>query len=170
MFANEPWTIFDVDVGKIAVKMTGHMQKFVNDEELRDWFLPSFTTTSDNDIVVAAVVMMGTLQEYFSYVAATACGIPSVTLLGERSDWVELVAKLGNIRTFGEEPSLFASLLKPVLGSFVASFDHPDSSQTLEGSGYDYLSGWITAFCFWDTDGKCLYNREGLKYPKQSSQ
>ncbi len=26
------------------------------------------------------------------------------------------------------------------------------------GSGSDHYSGWITAFCFWDDDEKCLYN------------
>jgi hypothetical protein len=26
------------------------------------------------------------------------------------------------------------------------------------GSGPFYLSGWITAFCFWKPDGRCLYS------------
>jgi hypothetical protein len=171
--ADEAGTIVDVDVGEMAVQMTTLMQNFVTDEELRGWFLPSFTTTSDNDKIVAAVIMMGTLQNYFKYVMVTRCGIPSVTLLGERSDWVDLLAKLEKIHTFGEEPRLFASLLKPVLEAFVASFDQPESPQTMvfwsksvhhdAGSGYNHLSGWITAFCFWDREGKCLYNRDGLQ-------
>jgi hypothetical protein len=52
-------------------------------------------------MVVAAVIMM-----------VTRSGIPSVTLRGERSDWVNLLAKLDEMHTFGEEPRLFASLLK----------------------------------------------------------
>lgn len=97
----------------------------------------------------------------------TRCGIPNVTLLGERSDWVDLLAKLEKIHT---------SLLKPVLGAFVASFDQPDAPQTRDfwsrsvrhdaGSGYSHLSGWVTAFCFWDRKGKSLYNRDGLRLSK----
>jgi hypothetical protein len=176
VIADEAGTIVDVDVGKMAVQMTTLMQNFVVDEELRSWFLPSFTTTSDNDRIVAAVIMMGTLQKYFTYVMVTRCGIPSVTLLGERSDWVDLLAKLEKIHTFGEEPRLFASLLKPVLEAFVASFDQPDSPQMKDfwsksvhhdaGSGYSHLSGWVTAFCFWNREGKCLYNRDGLELSK----
>lgn len=173
VLANENGTIFQVDVGEMAVRMTTLMQEFICDEELRTWFMPAFTTTTDDDKVVAAVVMMGTFQKYFHYVFVTRCGIPSVTLLGERDDWVDLLAKLEKIHTFGEEPSLFATLLKPVLALFLASFDQPDSPQTLEfwsksvhhdaGSGYNHLSGWITAFCFWNKEGKSLYNGEGLK-------
>ena len=29
------------------------------------------------------------------------------------------------------------------------------------GSGPRYLTGWITAFCFWDSDGKLLYRDPG---------
>jgi len=58
--------------------------------------------------------------------------------------------------------------LKPVLGYFVRSFDEPDSPEVVSfwnriahfedgGSGPAYLSGWLTAFCFWDSDGKMLY-------------
>lgn len=173
VIADEDGTIVDVDVGKMAVQMTTLMQNFVNDEELQSWFLPSFTTTNDNDRIAAAVIMMGTLQKYFTYVMVTRCGVPSVTLLGERSDWINLLAKLDKIHGFGEEPRLFASLLKPVLEAFVASFDHPDAPQTKDfwsksvhhdaGSGYSHLSGWVTAFCFWNREGKSLYNQDGLK-------
>ncbi|KAE8373506.1 hypothetical protein BDV26DRAFT_271957 [Aspergillus bertholletiae] len=61
----------------------------------------------------------------------------------------------------------FARLLRPILERFVASFDDPSSPHIREfwnkcvhetgGSGPYYLSGWITAFCFWDEKGNCLY-------------
>jgi hypothetical protein len=57
--------------------------------------------------------------------------------------------------------------------TFVAPFDYPGLPRTLDfwgksvhrnaGSGYDYLSGWITPFCFWNREGKRLHNREGLE-------
>ena len=34
----------------------------VVDKDLKDWILPDFTTTSHNDTVVSAVLMMSTLK------------------------------------------------------------------------------------------------------------
>ena len=164
----EVGSIDTVDFGRLAVRMTEEIERNVLDPELRTWIMPSFTSTTDTDRVVAAILMMGTMQKYFSYVMDLLCGIPSVTLLGERDDWAQLVAKLDKIPQFGEEPAKFATLLKPVLTRFLESFDDPDSPELVTfwdkcahyiagGSGPDYISGWITAFCFWDEDGNCLY-------------
>lgn len=159
--------IYTVDFGVLAVRMTKLIEENVIDPELRTWIFPAFSTTTDSDKVVAAILMMGTLQKYFSYRMALLCGIPSVTLLGDREDWVQLVTKLDKIPELGEEPATFARLLRPVLERFVASFDRPGDPEVLEfwsrcvhktgGSGPQYLSGWITAFCFWNEDGRPLY-------------
>ena len=55
-------------------------------------------------------------------------------------------------------------MLKPVLQGFIDTFKNPESDSVKEiwkricdwqgGSGMSYYSGWITAFCFWDTKGK----------------
>lgn len=156
-----------VSVGDLAVRMTKLIEKNVVDPELRSWIMPKFSTTTSSDKVVAAVLMMGALQNYFSYKMCLACGIPSVTLLGERGDWVSLVNKLDKIPRLGKEPAKFAKLLQPVLKRFVTSFDSPPLRETRDfwgkcvheipgGSGPPYLSGWITAFCFWDDKGNPL--------------
>ena len=161
-------TIDTVDFGKLAVEMTYQIEKNVLDPELRTWIMPAFSTTTTSDHVVAAILMMGALQRYFSYTMHLMCGMPSVTLLGERGDWELLVKKLDKIPQLGKEPAHFAELLMPVLQRFVVSFDEPEEEQTRKfwsrivhqtsGSGPHYLSGWITAFCFWKEDGKCLYH------------
>lgn len=164
-------TIHTVDLGRLAVTMTEEIEKNVIDPELRAWMLPDFTTTTASDTVVAAILMMGSMQKYFSYAMCLLCGLPSVTLLGEREDWEKLLKRVSKIPTFGKEPARFASLLEPVLKRFVASFDDPTSPVLREfwnqcahhvggGSGPTYLSGWVTAFCFWDEEGTCLDNPE----------
>ena len=83
------------------------------------------------------------------------CGIPSVTLEGEKSDWERLLARLDKLDSFGEEPKIWAALLRPILTRFVRAFDgEPDVDfwsrvchYHRHGSGQSYLSGWITAFC-----------------------
>ncbi|KAL0573501.1 hypothetical protein V5O48_008454 [Marasmius crinis-equi] len=160
-------TVKTVDFGKLAERMTHLIHKNVLDPDLRSWIIPDFSTTTPNDRVVASVLMMGTLQKYFSYRMTLICGIPTVTLEGERRDWERLLEKLPKLETLGDEPKQFAALLKPILRHFVASFDDPQSESVRTfweriahktgGSGPYYLSGWITAFCFWDQDGKSLY-------------
>jgi len=90
------------------------------------------------------------------------CGIPAITLEGNRSDWVKLFDRIEKLEEFGKEPSAWATLLRPILSKFVSAFDgdhdlgfwgkichHEDL-----GSGPAYLSGWITAFCVWSNNGK----------------
>lgn len=169
LIVNGVGTIHTADLGTLAVTMTHEIQKNVLDPGLQKWIMPEFSTTTDNDKIVAAIQMMGTMQKYFSYKMCLLCGIPSVTLLGERDDWELLLKKLDKIPQLGKEPIRFAELLTPILKRFVACFDDPTSPDLRDfwgkcahrysgGSGPTYLSGWATAFCFWNEDGKTSYH------------
>lgn len=158
--------------GLFAQMMGGLLEKKVVDPELRRWILPAFSTTTRDDSVVASILMMGTLQKYFTYTCGTVCGLPSVTLLGTEGDWENILLRLEKLKNYGQEPTIWYNLLKPVLKRFLKTVQDPDSEEVLDfwqkivheynmGSGPSYLSGWITAFCFWDTDGRLLYRDEG---------
>ena len=161
--------IHTVNFGTLARHMTKEIQNNVKDPDLQAWIMPEFSTTTDSDRAVAAVLMMGAMQKYFSYGMRLRCGIPSVTLLGEREDWEKILNKLNKLSEFGDEPTTFAELVRPVVRNFIATFDaqFKPSAEILDfwsriadrhsgGSGPSYLSGWITAFCMWDEDGKLL--------------
>jgi len=118
---------------------------------MKHWIMPAFTTTTKVDQTVAAIMMMSTFQKYFSYGCGLKCGLPSVTLLGDRYDWEMLAAKATQLPTFGGEAKMWYELLKPVLARFVASFDAPDGPETIDfwqkiahhsggGSGPTYIS------------------------------
>ncbi|KAF8147390.1 hypothetical protein B0H34DRAFT_341577 [Crassisporium funariophilum] len=92
-------TRYTVDFGDLARQMTGEIHKNVVDAKLKDWILPDFTTTTDSDTVISAVLMMATLKAYFDFKMSLMCGIPSVTLEGEKSDWENILSRLENLKT-----------------------------------------------------------------------
>ena len=160
-------TRYTVDHGLMTRRMTEEMDKFIVDQAFKDWILPRFSTTTSNDVVVASVVMMATLKEYFSYKMVLDCGIPSVTLEGEKSDWEEILRRASKLKEYGKETTAWYALLEPVLTRFVRAFDAPDADENLDfwqkvadvrnlGSGMTDLSGWITAFCAFSSKGKWL--------------
>ncbi|KAF4618565.1 hypothetical protein D9613_009794 [Agrocybe pediades] len=155
-------TRYTVDFGSLAQQMTDLIHKNVVDNDLKDWILPDFSTTTKSDTVTCAVLMMATLKAYFDYTMHLTCGIPSVTLDGDRSDWVKILERIDKLDAFGEEPKAWANLLRPILRRFVSAFDgEPDLDfwgkvchHYNNFSGPSYLSGWITAFCVWSSKGK----------------
>jgi hypothetical protein len=151
--------------------MTELITQNVKDPSLREWIMPSFSTTTDSDKISAAIIMMGTMQKYFAYFLGITCGIPSVTLLGEKKDWEDILERIQFLGTFGpdhEELLIWNSVLTGVVSNFVRTFDAPDSPEVVkfwqrtvhqfadDYSGEKLITGWLLAFCFWDADGKPL--------------
>jgi hypothetical protein len=167
-------SINTVDFGLFARRMTDLLQKNVKDPNLRDWMMPAFSTTKVDDRTTAAVLMMGSLQAYFSYTSFMTCGIPSVTLLGQREDYKDILQRLDKLAELGPETTDWAALLRPILRMFMASFDDAKSAYVQDfwskiahyqgGSGMSCLSGWLTAFCFWRNDGTPMFYREAPKF------
>ncbi|GBE82870.1 hypothetical protein SCP_0412570 [Sparassis crispa] len=87
--------------------MVARMHADVVDKTLTGWILPDFTTTTADKTVCSALTMM-TLKRYFAYSVitscATACGIPSVILEGEKDDWLKLLQRVDKLDEFGNEP------------------------------------------------------------------
>ena len=163
-------TRYSINWGLFAQKICDLLEENVVDAELREWMMPAFSTTEKKDMVVASVLMMGSMQKYFEFKCRIECGLPSVTLLGEKKDWELVLGRLEKLSSWGEEPALFERLLKPVLQRFVRSFDEPEGEEVVTfwgqiahhargGSGPSYYSGWITAFCLWDKEGKCMFRK-----------
>jgi len=160
---------YNVDFGTFAKKMTSLIEKNIIDPELREWILPEFTTTTAQDEVIASILMMCSMQKYFSFLCRILCGIPSVTLLGEKADYEKLLYKLEKLSSFGDEPHQFGTLLKPVIRKMIRTFEDPSDSAVIDFwqrildvnnqmSGTTIYSGWIAAFCFWDEEGRRLHD------------
>ncbi|KAF8188894.1 hypothetical protein K438DRAFT_1972077 [Mycena galopus ATCC 62051] len=69
-----------LDFAVMSRKMVGLIEKNLIDPTLREWVMPRFTTTTENDTTVAAVLVMATLKQYFAYsFGRSACG-PTIRL------------------------------------------------------------------------------------------
>ena len=174
-------TLETVDFGDFAQQMAGLVTKNIKDPGLGDWVMPSFSTTTNTDRVVASVLFMGAMQKYFSYTCGLLCGLPSVTLLGDISDWQAILNRLPMLEKPGDEPSEFVEMLRPILNNFIRSFEEPEHEEVVRfwntiatrnpmSSGTPYYTGWITAFCFWDDEGRAKprnsrNNLGGVIYP-----
>lgn len=161
-----PFPLKAVNMGRFALEMIRVIQGNVVDPELRDLILPNFSTTTENDTSVASAVMIGALENYFEYRLLYGCGFPSVTLLGEKSDWEEILSKVQKLPKYGRETAEWSRILIPTIQHMISTFDDPDSQQIKDfwlrtchaagtaASGIRTLSGWITAFSFWSEEGK----------------
>ncbi|KAJ7859106.1 hypothetical protein B0H13DRAFT_2075329 [Mycena leptocephala] len=156
------------DFGRLAREMVSLIEKNIVDPTLRAWALPDFSTTTVNDTTVSSIVLMATLKAYFEHAYCdVCCGIPRVTLEGERRDWEKLLQRLEKLKEYGLETVAWYHLLVPVLSRFVTAFDNPNGKSNVEfwqnvahfepgGSGPSYYSGWITAFCAFNDKGDWL--------------
>ncbi|KAF9373495.1 hypothetical protein CPC16_001833 [Podila verticillata] len=118
------------DFGNLAVQMGELIQEHVLDPELREWIMPDFTTTTTDDRIITSVIMMSTLKKYFKYRMFKMCGLPAVTLLGEKDDWEKLLVRIEKLTEYGEETTQWHNLLKAVLTNFVETFNNPAFEET----------------------------------------
>jgi len=71
------------------------MRSLISDnlKSTSNWIIPDFTTTTVDDQVINGVVLMATMEKYFSYKFRVGCGIPNISLLGTAEDWKKLKDK-----------------------------------------------------------------------------
>ena len=168
-------TLFTVDFGNLAKRMVNEqIVNNIKDPSIADWLIPKFSTTTENDRIVASVSMMATLQSYFEYKYSLLCGLPSITLLGSVDDWKLLRSKVDCLLEFDTKDGVmkeWVELLSVVLDEFVETKCGVGNMEFWDrichylegGSGPTYLSGWITTFAVFNKDGKWQGYRRNIR-------
>src|SRR5208282_6666949 len=90
-----------IDFDSLARRMASLLNENLVDESLEEWIIPNFSTTTKVDITVATITMMASMKAYFDYTAYTRCGIPTVTLDGNKQDWMDIGQRLSKLDEFG---------------------------------------------------------------------
>lgn len=115
------------------------------------FFVPEFSTTTAITKTAYQITLLNSYKKVFQYIGESGCGIPYITILGEKQDWQEILKKLDMLDKIGL--SNWAKHLKPVIQEFINIFEgtknkdfwkaiYKDAS---EYNGY-FVSGWIIKF------------------------
>ena len=154
----------EIDWEEFANQMTELMDQDLVDKDLKQWILPDFSTTTQMDTNVSAMLMMACMKNYYYFIGMLMCGIPTVTLDGTKEDWLEIQTRLTKLDTWDDITRKWQSMLKPIIKKFIAAFDgevdtdfweHVVSNERI-GSGSTAVAGWITAFCAFNLHGRFI--------------
>jgi len=144
-----PWEeVFTEFSGQIRSHITPHSY---------DLIVSNFSTTGAVERAAQEVVLMDVVQSYFNYVFLCLCGIPSITIEGCTSDWIDIKERTAALSRYGL--TWWIEKLLPVLDRFVGasqgSIDvsfwkdiyqrHPEGSDSY-GDPLETFSGWIGCF------------------------
>ncbi len=157
--------LFSADYVSLSLEMTNQIAANIKDPSVRNWVMPDFTTTTQIEKMVGAVVLMASMKNFFDYKFCLDCNLPNVTLLGELEDWIKIRERANRLLEFDTKEGYMGKLcefLFPVLDQFVETIKGNPNKEWWNrvvnlsggGSGPSYLSGWITTFCVFNNEGK----------------
>jgi hypothetical protein len=145
---NNPWSeLFEEFAQKIKIQTNPSLYDTVNDGK--------FSTTDINAIISRNISLMSLTKHYFDFSFTTSCGFPSITLIGEKEDWILLKNKVDKMKSFmtSDFANKWIPALHSILDKFVDSYDNKVDKffwssmvkyASTSGSGADtYISGWI---------------------------
>ncbi len=154
--------------------MANTIHNNIEDEALKDFFTPNFSTTTPTDRTVSNIQLMAGTKSYFDFKMSFWCGIPKVTLLGTLGDWEELRIKADYIQSLGGDMAKWHGLLARVLDQLVATYKGEVDkdfwqrvfTSALRGSGSTEYNGWSLVFAPFDSDGEYLLNEDATSIAK----
>jgi hypothetical protein len=118
--------------------------------DTHELIVADFSTTGPVERAASEIVLMDTMQAFFSYELHTMCGIPSITLEGTADDWRRIASRVREFSRFGLD--WWVDAVEPVLEQFVAAaegkvdrrfWDSIYKWQGPQGSGSPHVSGWV---------------------------
>ncbi len=134
--------------------------------EIVQWMIPTFSTTTQTDVTISHIALMGTVSEYFSFRMELCCGLSKVILEGTLDDWIALQTKCNKLYDFGiRDLSDWADLLISVLDEFINSFQQKVdkdfwqricTNKTRGSGGQLNFRGWFLVFAPFNAKGKYI--------------
>ena len=153
---NNPW---DNTFPEFAEQIRG----YIGDQNYNSMIL-QFSTTTPVTQAAQEVALMDCMKSYFDYLARTMCGIPQITLEGERNDWQIVLDKANDLAKY--DFGWWTGELTILLQEFVNVWDGKVDLDFWDsfvndngGSGGPYFAGHMLKLSAYYTDYKKNYHR-----------
>jgi len=143
-----------------------------------DLMQANFSTTTPNQLISSQVMIMSSMQKYFTFSCGTRCGIPGVEMKGTKKDWEKLVDKTEALEKslkaviedieLGDWFAKTANILKKLLDTYNGNPDKEWWSHILSwnmtyGSGSrNWWSGWMIDFLMAGEAQKIAHFKSGI--------
>ena len=147
---NDELTKGSADWQKLIRGMSEKVQEYAKDD-VYNFFVPHFSTTQPAHQVAFELSLLNSFKKIFKYNAYTLCGIPSITLRGEKEDWIKIKNRLPYLNQLGLKH--WNESLSPVIDEFINVYDGKIDTKFWsqiykDDFEYDrlYITGWIIKF------------------------
>ncbi len=94
----ESTSVYGVDYSWFFDQMTQQINDNIKVPKYVDTMTADFSCTSADQRIISQIAVMTSMQEFFEYWMVLDCGIPSLEMLGQKSDWENLVEKFELLR------------------------------------------------------------------------
>ncbi|KAI1361913.1 hypothetical protein F5Y08DRAFT_342206 [Xylaria arbuscula] len=157
-----------VEYDDLTPNMANLIGTTFKDPSALTFIMPNWSETTKNDRIIAYICTVGAVHIRPGCLRVPDDGrITTVTLLGNRADWVDLKGRVETLGEYGpgDEPRIFSFMLQPIMRGFIDTFDYPTRQSTrnfwstaiLVNNRRDKpnLYGWMNTFLFWNQSGEC---------------
>ena len=136
--------------GDLIASLSEETQKYTR-ADFYSFFVSDFSTTTPIEKTAYQITLLESYKKAFKYVGESGCGIPYITLAGEKKDWELIASKLQQLDEIGM--SDWRIVLEPIIEKFIEVFDREIDrvfwqSIYKDAEEYNafYISGWFIKF------------------------
>ncbi len=134
----------------LIASFANETRKYTN-EDFYSFFVSEYSTTSSIDRTAYQITLLESYKKAFEYIGDTGCGIPSISITGNKDDWQLMLKKLDMLDKIGL--SQWSENLRPIIVEFVNASEGKQNKEFWQNiyknaSEYNafYISGWIIKF------------------------